>query len=120
MSDTYPDDGTNRDDKDEDLLGAEDVIDRIDELHDDIEQARYEICSAGSELRYPDSSLHFEQMLDHLETIESMIEYRQMHDTPGWFAYAFFEHSTRGVITDQGDGPERVYEEKLGTSWPLE
>lgn len=42
-----------------DLLPKKDVLDRMDDLIDDMEQAHYEICKADPHIRYPDSAVHF-------------------------------------------------------------
>jgi hypothetical protein len=99
----------------EDLIPEEDVIDRMDDLIDEVEQARYEICLADVHRRYPDSSLHFGQIIAHLEAIKSFIEHRQAHGTDGLSTYSLYQHSTLRSVLDDEDEIERLYGNGIGT-----
>ena len=113
MSDTNSDDWMDR--EYEDLLAEEDVIGRIDDLIDEIEEARYEICLADPHTRYPDSSMHFGQITEHLKAIKFFIQYRQRYGTNGLSTYSLYQHSTLCTVLEDEDVIERLYEEGIGS-----
>lgn len=108
MTDTHTEGATDRDY--DDLLAEDDIGDRMDAIIDDVEQAQYEICLADPHIRYPDSAMHFGQIVEHLKAIKSFIQARQAHDT-GLSAHLLYQHSTLCTVLDDEDKIKQLYED---------
>lgn len=116
MSDTYDEDDDEWMNSDnEDMLPEEDILGRMDDLIDEVEQARYEICLADPHTRYPDSSMHFAQIAEHLRAIKSFIAHRQQHGTDGLSTYSLYQHATLRSVLDDENKIEQLYEDGIGS-----
>ena len=99
----------------EDLLAEDEVLDRMNDLIEELEQAQYEICIADPHIRYPDSAIHFGQVIDHMKAIKTFIQARQERDVDDWPLHTLYRHATLSAVLDDEDKIEQLYDEGIGS-----
>ena len=108
MSEAY--DSSQMENEGIELLPKHEVLGRMDELISEMEQAQREICTEDPHIRYPDSAMHFGQIIRHLEAIRTCIKHRQEHGVRSLPAYQLHQHSTLCSVLDDKEEIKRLYE----------